>query len=155
MKVKIQFATTQNLKDIQDLNHQLCIKENKEFDPTINPDYPIQKSGEKYFKDRIKNDCALIAIVDNKIVGYLIGAISEIEDYRNISKIAEAENMFVLEDYRKLGIGKKLLQEFTKWCKSKKAKRIKAIASAQNIRAIEFYHREGFEDYDLVLEKKL
>ena len=52
MEVKIQFATIKNLRDIQDLNHQLCIKENKEFDATINPDYPVQKQGEEYFKDR-------------------------------------------------------------------------------------------------------
>jgi len=155
MEVKIQFATIKNLRDIQDLNHQLCIKENKEFDATINPDYPIQKQGEEYFKDRIKNGCSLLAIVDGKVVGYLVGSISEVEDYRNISKIAEAENMFILENYRSKGIGKKLFQEFTKWCKSKKAQRIKAVASAQNIKAIEFYRREGFQDYDFVLEKEI
>lgn len=155
MKVKIQSATIENLKDIQDLNHQLCIKENKEFDATINPAYPIQKQGEEYFKDKIKNGCTLIAVVDGKVIGYLVGGISDVEDYRNISKIAEAENMFILEEYRSMGIGKKLLQEFTEWCKSKKAQRIKAVASAQNKRAIEFYRREGFKDYDLVLEKKI
>jgi len=155
MEARIQSATIENLKDIQDLNHRLCIRENKEFDATINPVYPIQKQGEEYFKDKIKNGYTLIAVVDGKVIGYLVGGISDVEDYRNISKIAEVENMFILEEYRSMGIGKKLLQEFTKWCKSKKVQRIKAVASAQNKRAIEFYRREGFKDYDLVLEKKI
>ncbi len=45
MKIKIQSATLKNLKDIQDLNHQLCIKEHKEFDSTINKDFPVQPAG--------------------------------------------------------------------------------------------------------------
>lgn len=155
MEIKIQLATIKNLRDIQNLNHQLCIKENKEFDATINKDYPLEQSGEKYFKERIKNGCALVAITDGKVGGYLVGAIIEHEDYRNISKLAEAENMFVLEEYRSSGIGKKLFNEFIKWCKSKGAKRIRAVASVQNTKAIEFYKREGFKEYNLTLEKEI
>lgn len=155
MDIKIQHAAVKNIRDIQNLNHQLCIKEHKDFDATINKDYPVQKSGEKYFKERIKKDCALIATIDGKISGYLVGAISDAEGYRNIHKIAEAENMFVLEEYRSLGIGKQLFQEFIKWCKSKGVKKIRAVASVQNQKAIEFYKREGFKEYNLTLEKDI
>jgi len=155
MKIKTRFATMEDLKDIQDLSHKLHIKENKEFDATINKDYPIQKLGEIYFKKRIKNDCALVAFVKEEVAGYLVGAIHEPEDYRNISNVAEAENMLVLEKYRSLGIGKQLFQEFIKWSQSKGAKRIRVVASAQNIKAIEFYKREGFKEYDLTLEKDI
>ena len=155
MEIKIQSATLKNLKDIQNLNHQLCIKENKEFDATINKDYPIQKSGEKYFKERIKKDFAWVAIINGKVVGYLVGAVIGIEEYRNVSKLAEAENGFVIEEYRSKGIGTRLLQEFVKWSKSNGAKRIRAVASAQNARAVELYRREGFKDYNLTLEKEI
>lgn len=154
-EIKIRVATIGNLKDIQELNHQLCIKENKEFDSTINKDYPIQKEGKEYFKERIENGCALVAEVDNKIVGYLVGGMSEISDYRNVSKMAEAENMYVLEEYRSLGIGGKLFQKFVDWCKTRGVERIRAVASVKNTRAIEFYKKEGFETYDIVLERKL
>ncbi|MFH1210354.1 MAG: GNAT family N-acetyltransferase [archaeon] len=155
MQIRIEPATINHLKDIQNLNLQLCEKEHKEFDPTINPKFPIQKEGEDYFKERIKNDCALVALFNGKVVGYLVGAISEAEEYRNVSRIAEAENMLVLEEFRSKGIGKQLFQEFIKWCKSKKIKRVKVVASALNKHAIEFYRREGFDDYDLVLEKEI
>jgi len=80
---------------------------------------------------------------------------SSLEEYKNVSKLAEAENMFVLEKYRSSGVGKQLLQGFIKWCKAKGVKRIRAVASAQNIRAIEFYRREGFKDSTLALEKEI
>ena len=154
-QIEIKVAAISNLKDIQELNHQLCIKEVKEFDQTINENYPIQKDGEEYFKERIENGYALVADVDNKIVGYLIGGISEASDYRNISKIAEAENMYVLEEYRSFGIGGKLFQEFIDWCKAKGIERMKVVVSSKNTKAIDFYKKEGFEDYDITLEKTL
>jgi GNAT superfamily N-acetyltransferase len=155
MKVKIQFATIKNLRDIQNLNHQLCIKENKEFDATIRKNYSLSKVGEKYFKKRITNDCALIALIDKKIVGYLIGSIIEEEDYRNISKLAEAEDMIILKEYRNLGIGKQLFNGFFRWCKSKKVKRVRAITSFQNKNTIAFIKGEGFREYNLIFEKDI
>lgn len=154
-QAQIKVATIGNLKDIQELNHQLCIKENKEFDPTINEDYPIQKEGKEYFKERIENGCALVAEVDNKIVGYLVGGMSEISDYRNVSKMAEAENMYVLEEYRSFGIGGKLFKRFVDWCKIREVERIRVVASAKNTKAIEFYKKEGFETCEIALERKL
>lgn len=155
MKVKIRKAKLSDLKDIQNLNKILCEKENKEFDKSVNKNYPVTREGRKYFEERIKKDFVLVALVDKKIIGYIIGAISEIEDYRNISKLAEAENMLVLKDYRSKGIGKKLFDEFIRWSKTKKAERVRAVASAKNSKAIEFYRREGFKDHDLVLEKEI
>ncbi|MFA5029774.1 MAG: GNAT family N-acetyltransferase [Patescibacteria group bacterium] len=155
MKPKIKFATLKDFKDIQDLNHRLCLKEYAEFDQTIDKDYSLSDPSEKYFKKRIRSGCALVAVLENKVIGYLVGGIVEAEEYRTISKLAEAENMFVLEKFRSLGIGGKLFKEFIKWCRLKKAKRVRVVASAQNFRAIRFYRREGFKDYDLVLERNI
>lgn len=63
--------------------------------------------------------------------------------------------MFVLNDYRSKGIGKMLTQEFIKWCKSRKVEKVRAVASARNEKAIKFYHREEFEDYELVFERDI
>jgi len=158
MEVEIKKATIKNLKDIQELNRQLCIFEKKSWDKTINKDYPITEKGIEYFKERINNKkgdgCALVAIVDNKIIGYFVGGINEPEDYRNIKTIAEAENTFILEGYRNKGIGGKLFKEFLKWAKSKKADRIRAVASLENINSINFYKKQGLKGYDLVMEKE-
>jgi GNAT superfamily N-acetyltransferase len=153
--IKIRKATIKDLKHIQDLNHWMCIRENKEFDPTIDKDYSIGEKGEKYFRDRITNHCSLVAIKDDKVIGYLVGSISKAEDYRTILEIGEAENMVVLEEHRGSGIGKMLLEEFSKWARSKNVKVIRVVATSQNLGAIRFYKREGFEEKSLTLEKEI
>ena len=154
MRVKIQKAAIENLSEIQTLNYGLCKKEHDEFDKTINPNFSLDQIGKSYFADRISNSCALVALLDGKIVGYLVGSIIDVESYRTIGKIGEVENMFVVEKYRSIGVGKKLLEEFERWCAGK-TKRVRAVVTAKNEKAIRFYERAGFEDYALTLEKEL
>ena len=139
MKITIKTATLENLEDIIKLNHVLCIKEHTDYEKTVNPDFSISKKGRNYFKERIENECALVAIYNEGIIGYLVGAIIPNEHYRTISKIAEVENMYILEPCRNLGIGKMLMAEFEKWAKSKNAEIMRVVASVENTDAIKFY----------------
>lgn len=68
---------------------------------------------------------------------------------------AEANNMFVLKEYRQYGIGGKLMNSFIEWCKQNNAKRVMVIASSKNEKTINFYHKLGFEDINLTLKKEL
>ncbi|MGV8169046.1 MAG: GNAT family N-acetyltransferase [Candidatus Nanoarchaeia archaeon] len=99
--------------------------------------------------------CIIVAILNNNIVGYLCGGINKPEPYRTVKKSAELENMFVLEEYRSKGVGKKLFNEFKKWCKQHKVNIIKVTAFTANGRAIKFYRNSGFRDYTLTLETHL
>ena len=158
MVVKIKPATLKNLKDIQKLNLILFKKEHKEFDNTLNCKWTFGKDGEDYFKKRItKNDgCVLIAFVNDKIVGYLAGGFNKKSSVRVLpKKFARLENMFVLDKFRGQGIGTKLFQAFVDWCQSKGVGRLRVVASAQNTKGINFYKKNGFIDYDLILEKDL
>jgi len=155
-EVKIQKATINNLKDIQELNLALFKKEYGEFDNTLNCNWPFSKKGEEYFKNKIteRGSCAFVAIKGNIIVGYLVGGLQRGEAYRTVLNFAELENMFVLEKYRGLGIGTKLTQAFIKWCKFKKVKRIKVTVTTQNTEAINFYKRNNFSEYSITLEEE-
>ncbi|MBS3072489.1 GNAT family N-acetyltransferase [Candidatus Pacearchaeota archaeon] len=157
MSIIIRRAIIKDLKDIQNLNLKLCKKEFKEFDNTININFPIQEKGKNYFRERIRsNNCfSSVAVESGKIVGYIAGAIVKAEDYRDIKKIAEAENMFILDDYRNMGIGTKLMDSFIEWCTKKKVKRVRVVISALNDPSIKFHKKNKFEDYDVVLEKKI
>ena len=63
--------------------------------------------------------------------------------------------MFVLEENRSKGVGSKLLDEFFKWCKSKKVNRVKVVISSDNFQSINFHKKNGFFDYNLILEKNI
>ena len=139
------------------MNGELCAKENREFDQTINADYPFSEAGKEYFKSRIESSdsLTLVAEVDGDIVGYLAGSIIAPEDYRTLTKIAEAENMFVKESFRGQRIGTKLSGQFEEWCREKGAQRIRHVASAGNGEAIKFYKAHGSKEVSVTLEKEL
>ncbi|MCX6745609.1 MAG: GNAT family N-acetyltransferase [Candidatus Parcubacteria bacterium] len=154
MEVIIQRATLKNLKDIQSLNLKLFEKEYREYDKLLNLNWTLGKEGTKYFTDRISNNdgCVFIAFVNDKIVGYLAGGLSEREPYRIMPITVELENTFIDEAYRSFGIGTKLFNEFINWSKGKKAGKIVVEVSAQNELGIKFYKRNGFKEHSMILE---
>ncbi|UCD03480.1 MAG: GNAT family N-acetyltransferase [Candidatus Woesearchaeota archaeon] len=157
MEVKIRKATIEDLKVIQNLNLKLFEKEYEEYDKTLDTKWPFSKTGTDYFKKKIteENSFAIVAVVDNNIIGYIVGGITEPDSYRTIKQFAEIENMLVLEEYRSMKIGAKLVEESFKWFRDKGIKRVKLSAFAHNKGAINFYRKNGFEDYYLTLERDI
>ena len=146
MNMEIRIAEVKHLKKIQNLNHDLCKKEKIEFDKTINSQWPFSDEGEEYFKKKITGDygCTFIAVLNEEIIGYLVGGLRRPETYREVSNLAELESIFIIENYRSSGVGQKLYEVFINWCKTKKVKRVKVVASAQNEGAIRFYQKNNF-----------
>ena len=157
MDVTIKTATMDDLQKVQELNLKLFEKEHKEYDSSLNLDWTFGEIGTKYYQDRISKDdgCVFVAIIDNKIVGYLCGGITEPIKYRHSPTVAELENTFVLNEFRSKGIGKELYNKFIEWCKAKNVGKVRVEASAQNKLAIKFYRNNNFKDYSLVLEADL
>ncbi len=96
--------------------------------------------------------CVFVAAVKDDVVGYLTGSISRAKLYRSIKEYAELESMFVLEGFRDLKIGSRLVLAFISWCKQCRIKRIHVEASAENRKAIGFYKKFGLKEYSCVLE---
>jgi len=154
-EIKIQKAIIENLKEILELNQKLCDYDYKNFDDTIDCTWP--SNNKRYFKESIESEDSLTLVVldEEKIIGYLIGSIGNAEDYRKINKIAEIDNMFVLSEYQNKGIGKSLIKRFFEWAKEKGIKRVKVVASAENTKAINFYEKNKFLNYNIILEKDI
>jgi len=153
--MEIRKASIKDLKDIIGLNKRLFKYDSEEFDDTLNFDWPSKNK--EYFKESIINEDSIAIVVDNEgiIVGYLIGSIKEAENYRKINRIAELDNMFLLQEYRGRGIGSELCEKFIEWAKKKGLKIARVVASASNRLAISCYKKKGFKDYNLILEKEL
>lgn len=155
MEYKIERAKYKHLKEIQHLNKLLFDKEIVDFDETLNPEWTLSKEGEKYFKEAITKECftSFVALVGNKVVGYLVGEILEEPiTWRTIKNQAELDNMFVLPEHRDKKIGSALVKAFIKEVRKKGIKNIKVVAYSGNQKAISFYRKHGFQDYDLTLE---
>ncbi len=153
--ILIRKANKKDLGDILSLNLALFKKEFKEFDKTLNIKWTYSRKGREYFSKRItgKDGFVAVAVEEKSIVGYICGGIHH--DPIRIIKKAELENIMVIEAARGRKIGSKLTQEFLKWCQTKNINNIFVTASAKNLSGIRFYKKLGFDDYDIILKKKL
>ena len=155
--MEIRKAVIGDLKRIQELNLMLFEKEYREYDEMLNLDWTFGEEGSSHFRDAISKDdaCAFVVEDGGKIVGYLVGGEIEGESYRILPKMAELDNMLVLEEYRGKRVGGMLYDAFVGWCKGRGVKRLRVEASAGNEGAIGFYRKKGFEDCSLVLEREI
>lgn len=154
MDIEIKKADITYLKDIQNLNNQLFELEYNNFDPALKVGWTFEEKGTNYFKDMLENEIVYIALDKNNVVGYLAGSINIQGSYVTKS-LAEVDNMFVLEDYRKYGIGTKLINKFKEYCLQNEIEELKVTASAKNINAINFYKKNGFNEFETTLKQKL
>ena len=128
-----------------------------QFDPTLNPAWTSSSEGEDYFRERIGGAGGMAWVVecDGAVGGYLSAVIEEADECRTVRRVAELESMYVRESLRGQGAGHALIREFFSWAARSNVQRLRVVASAGNQKAIAFYRREGFADFDLVLERDL
>ena len=129
---------------IQELNNELFELELENFDKYLIKDWPLSNEGKQYFKNAIKESFAIVAEIDDKIVGYLLGEESNIPYYN--FKIAELCNMCIDSNYRKQGIGSALYKEFEKSFNEQGITHFIVTASFKNESAKAFYKKMGFEE---------
>ncbi len=146
----IRKAQINDLEYIQELNNELFKLEKENYDSTLVSNWPLTEEGKNYFEDLITNHYVVVAILNNEIVGYLAGTINEKGAYENI-QYGEINNMFIKNNCRGYGIGKKLVNEFKTYCKENGIDNLTVTASAKNSNAISFYKKNGFEDFNLTL----
>jgi GNAT superfamily N-acetyltransferase len=152
MEIKIRKATIKDLETVRALNRMLFENEIKSYDSTLNLEWSHSKESKKYFSEIIKTGFAAVAEADGKVVGYLTGESCKTSSFRKKSRMAEIDNMFVLDKCRGKGIGALLVRAFLDWCKLNRAGHVRVIVSAKNMRGIDFYRKQGFKDYDVTLE---
>lgn len=152
--IKIRKATIQDIDSIIKLNKILFDLEYKNFDNTLDTERPLSNEWMSYFKDSIVNNITLVATIDDNIVGYMTWNLNSQYLYNTV-KQAELNNMCIIDEYRKLWIGTKLITEFKKICKDNNIQEIKVIASYENISAINFYKKNGFNESELTLKIKI
>ena len=147
----IRKATQKDLLLIQKLNNQLFELELATFDKYLIKDWPLTKQGREYFENSINEDYVIVAELNHKVVGYLLGECADKSYYP--FKIAELCNMCIDKDYRKQGIGNFLFHQFENDFKAKGINHFIVTASFKNENAIAFYKKMGFESTNITLAK--
>lgn len=148
--ILIRKANLDDVNIIQHLNNELFKLEKENYDSTLVSDWPLTEEGRLYFEDLVENHFVIVATLNEEVVAYLAGSINDKGSYEKI-QYGEINNMLVTDKCRGLGIGKLLVDEFKNYCKENNIENLKVEASAKNINAINFYQKNGFENFNVTL----
>lgn len=125
------------------------IHDEKKYDENINEKCIVKSLYERVYMN--DNVCILLAKYDDEYAGYLFGNIIDTND-AYINAKAKLDAIFIDEKYRKKQIGKKLINEFEYWVKSKGLKYIELTVCKENTPAICLYKNYGFKDAKTIMQ---
>jgi len=152
----IRRATTGDVAALLNLLDALTAFD-RQFDTSLDPNYNRSEEGLAWLRATLEDKDALVLIATGAApLGMLFGRLEGVEPWRdNGSVLAELEMLYIAEGARGTGIGRHLTNAFAQWAREHGAVRLWVRASAANAGALRFYHREAFEDYDVILERNL
>ncbi len=117
---------------------------------------------EKYFTDSLKDNTAIVAEDNDILIGYCefgpIDSSYPTDDFQEGDQ--EIRRLYVLQNYQKMGIGKKLLDKAFGYDQIKKAQNVYLDVWEKNIGAQKLYKSYGFEftgkvvDGDFIMRRK-
>lgn len=156
--ITIRMVEASDFAAIQKLNHALFVSDAK-HDPELDPEWAFSETGEKFYRKIAEGQDGTVGFVaedDGTVIGYISGSLKKPEGmpYRKVVE-AELDTILVSEAFRNQGIGERLVDELTKWCKQQGAQVMLVKAYTKNSGALGFYERKGFEPYVTELQRKL
>lgn len=128
------------------------ISDEKKYDDNINEHCIVKSLYEKFYNE--ESVCLLIANYENNAVGYIYGYVQDNGDAKK-DVVCVLDALYVLEEYRKKGIGSGLISEFKKWVKRKNAKYIELKVCNENKEAIKLYESFGFITNKFIMNCKV
>jgi ribosomal protein S18 acetylase RimI-like enzyme len=114
------------------------------------------KSAEAIASDMTNPACVetvILAKVSDQAVGFALIRIVPTILYENPH--AELTELYVIQEFRQQGVASDLIAFAEKIAIQKGAKSIYVQTGDDNTPALSLYHKHGYENYDVVLKKKL
>ncbi|MCM3766878.1 GNAT family N-acetyltransferase [Neobacillus niacini] len=109
----------------------------------------ITKKAAETFDERDHRVHILLAFLNGQAVGYALGRVFDQDGTADngTGKMGLFDELFVLNEARGHGIGKKLIDSLIDWFKNEEIHRIKLHAYSWNNNAKKLYERLGFKEY--------
>ena len=144
----IQAATRRDVPAIVALWEELM-----DFHQARDPFFTRSHNGSRIFarfvEENIRNDaaCVLVAVVDGKIVGYCQGILDRHPPALAESDFGQILDFGVTAEFRRAGIGEKMLQALCEWFRREGIGRVEVRHSTRNEIGARFWPKMGFQPY--------
>jgi len=156
--MKIRKATIKDLDELERIYVEGCVSEVKLQFPKKSVK-SILKEMKKYERDRkggfkegikSKDEYWVIIVDNNKIAGFGQAVID-----KNDKSKAGIEKVYVDKEFRRKGVGMKLMKEIIRWLKEKTVKSVSSGIFIKNKPSINIHEKLGFEVTAVRMQKKL
>ncbi|AAL63632.1 N-acyltransferase [Pyrobaculum aerophilum str. IM2] len=153
--VVIRLATKEDLDSAVQLVVRLK-RLNAEFDPMLEVVPDIEQAVRKYLENALNSPSSvlLVAAEGSKVVGLLKGDVEDRIFYKP-RYAGVIKEFYILPEYRRKGIGKRLMMEGVEQLRKKGAEIIMASFPALNEIAINFYKKMGFRPIEYLFAKEV
>ena len=94
-----------------------------------------------------KNSCVLVAECDGQLVGHCLAFITEYPPVITTKRYGKFQEIAVAADYRRCGVGERLVKKMLKWFAQQGIKRIEVRVSVHNELSTTFWRKMGFTPY--------
>ncbi|TAL60871.1 MAG: GNAT family N-acetyltransferase [Bacteroidetes bacterium] len=110
---------------------------------------PLAPGGATLWMESVKPalnriSCLAVGVSGNKVVGFAFASIRFSEDHIGKNKTGNIQYLFVMPEFQKKGIGKKLAEELETWLKLKEVSSIELHAVIHNEQALRFWNKHGY-----------
>ena len=139
------------LADVEKLSSLLT--ELFSIEQDFEPDDAKQTAGLSMLIESPEQGIILIATYDNDIIGMV--SLQILISTAQGSKVGLIEDMVISSKYRKMGIGKMLLNEMENWAKSNSLTRLQLLADTDNHPALKFYTKNNWQSTKLIALRKM
>ena len=154
--MEIKKATLDDFEEVLELKLKL-----KEFERELNKNLPslsqVKQYYEKYLRKYLssENSAVFIALEENKPVAMISAKIYQALPTQKSEIRGYLSNLYVEEEFRRHGIGKKLMEKAIEWIKSKNAKTVRGEIYKENILSLNLARSLGFIEYSIKIFKDL
>jgi len=147
MNTQIDFATAADLPAMADLLHELFTLESD-----FQPERENQIAGLKLILDTPQIGMLFVLRVDGKVAG-MANALITVSTAQG-TRVLLLEDVIVSARFRAAGLGKQLVEHVCAWAKAEGMTRVTLLADQDNVKALSFYDRLGFEKSAMVVRRR-
>lgn len=125
------------------------LKYHAKFDPCYEPAKDSANVYLKYLRKCVfsSRKRLFVADVDGNLVGYALGEVVYRPGIFRMKRIGFISDMFVVAKYRKMGIGKRFLDDLLRWFKLQKLTFVELQVHAKNEVGNKAWNKFGFQKY--------